>query len=452
MLPVLRIRLDPAVLALQRGERLLEEGPAAPEVALREHHPADGAVGQRRQLVVAEQRSGDEHAPVIAERLAVGVEVPVAAAHPVVDDGQAAVVRAGRLGRGGQGGGDGLGGGEHLQVARGIVAVGDLGLADHRVDAAAADLVAVGVALQGGERAPIVEARLHVGVEPGGRLARAGEPGEGLAPLLAAEEVLADDGRARLVGGEGVVAAGGAEPVAGEAVAEHAVALGEHGVRPLAQERVAEGVLVLAAGAGAAHQDFAIDEPLQPATAVAAGVVVIALAEQGQGAGRGEDLAEDAGRAEQAPGRGGHRLEPGLDHAEHRLRQALASAGGVGADQLFQVEGVAGRLVAEPRQIGRGDGRAGRVEREAHQLLRGAAGERAEADALQAALAPQRGEALVHLRPGQGEHHQGLVLEIAQGLVDELDSRRRRPSAGPPGGSARGAARTGRGGRRRRRG
>ncbi len=188
-----------------------------------------------------------------------------------------------------------------------------------------------------------------------------------------------------------------------------------------------------------------IDEPGQPATP---GVVAVALPEQRQGARGREHLAEDAGRAQQAPGRGRHRLDASLDHAEHGLGQAVVAARGVGADELLQVEGVARRLIAEARQVRRRDGR---VEGAGHQLLRGAPRERAQAYALHAALAPEVGEDVVHLGPGQGEHHQGLVLEIAQRLVDELDSRRRRPSAGPRARGASGSPCTRRGGRRRRR-
>ena len=54
-----------------------------------------------------------------------------------------------------------------------------------------------------------------------------------------------------------------------------------------------------------------------------------------------EDVAEDARRAQHAPRLGLERVEARLHHREHRLGQWRRCALGDGADQLFEVEGVA---------------------------------------------------------------------------------------------------------------
>ena len=107
---------------------------------------------------------------------------------------------------------------------------------------------------------------------------------------------------ARLAGEERLAIDGLRHPLGGEAVADDAVALGEHRVRALAQEGMAEGVLVAARRPRGAPGSRA----RSARGASAGGLVAVGLADQGEGAAGGELLAEDARRAEQAPGRRGH--------------------------------------------------------------------------------------------------------------------------------------------------
>ena len=149
--------------------------------------------------------------------------------------------------------------------------------------------------------------------------------------------------------------------------------------------------------------------------------MVVVAADQGIDRAAPEGLAEHAGGAQHPAGVELEGLEARLHHRQHRPgRGRLAGAAlRLGADELLEEEGVAGRALADPL-----DDRAGDLgaERVAHQLGAGGAGQRRQRDAVEVAPGPQPREQLVDLRPGDREQEERAVAE-AEGLLDEAQAR-----------------------------
>ena len=139
------------------------------------------------------------------------------------------------------------------------------------------------------------------------------------------------------------------QPLAGEAVAERAVRLGQHGVGRLAHQRVAEDVVGVArrrrGRRPASTSSRAASASSQAPTSRRCDVA----AEQRGDRRRGEAIAEDARRAEDALGLAALGVEARLHRAEHRVGERVLPAGGDGADQLLEVEGVAVRAIDDAR-------------------------------------------------------------------------------------------------------
>ena len=239
--------------------------------------------------------------------------------------------------------------------------------------------------------------------------------------------------------------AGVAEPLARELVAERAVLGGEHLVGGVAHERVTELVLVTRRETRdvAALHDLAARELGEPVVDLAR--LVVAAGEREETAAP-EHLAEDARRAEHATRLGSSASRrastiastvPGSDHAsisgsppvsppegggERRAGACRCEAGALGerADQLLEIEDVAGGAIEQARALGGVDVVA---EHLAHEPLAGAAYERPEADLLEAPLLPQIRERLVDLAARDREHHERPLARRAQRGVDEVHAR-----------------------------
>ena len=197
------------------------------------------------------------------------------------------------------------------------------------------------------------------------RLARGVEEDLGGAPgVSAALVVLREDHRLDL--------ADALEPLRGELVAERAIGLGQHRVRRLAHDRLAEHVLDLAGEprVAAPREHLALDERVELREELGLQVG----ADERRDAAAPADLAEDARRAQHAPRVGVERVEPRLDHREHGLGQ-LALAARDGAHELLEVERVARRLADHAHD----DAIVGVREHGAHELLGGLARELREA-------------------------------------------------------------------------
>ena len=149
-------------------------------------------------------------------------------------------------------------------------------------------------------------------------------------------------------------------------------------------------------------------------------LVALRPAEERLDAAVREGLPEHAPRAQHAPRLGPQPFEPRLHHREHRLREALALAVGRRADQLLQVERVARGPLHEPRHHGV---RHAVSEHLAHKLLAPAARQRTEPERVDHPLLPEVREHVVDLRARQREHHEGLVVQRPQHLIDQLDAR-----------------------------
>lgn len=125
-----------------------------------------------------------------------------------------------------------------------------------------------------------------------------------------------------------------------------------------------------------------------------------------------------------AAGLGIDRGEARLGHREHRLGERVALAGRDGAEQLLQVEGVAGGLLDDARDD---LGRRGVAERGAGEALAGAAGQRAEAQLVHAAIRPEIGEERADLGAPDGDHHERALGQELQRAVDQRDRRQVAP-------------------------
>jgi hypothetical protein len=243
--------------------------------------------------------------------------------------------------------------------------------------------------------------------------------------LLGAAEV-ETGGTRRLVASGVVLGKGGGvdlarllEPGAGEPVAGGAILLGERGVGRVADGGVPEGELDLAREArrGALEDHLALDEIAERV----ADEGELRAPEQRGHAPAPERPPEDAGRAEHALGVGAERVEARLDHPEHGLGQpVLLAACGHCADQLLQVECVALAPVREQLDYLR---LGVRPERGADQLGGGARRDRAESERPDRALRPEVWELVVHFRPRHRQHQEGLIAEVPERRVHELDRR-----------------------------
>src|SRR5258708_3232029 len=170
---------------------------------------------------------------------------------------------------------------------------------------------------------------------PRERAARRGEVRAGPARLLAARlVVLREDER--------LVLTGALEPLAREAVTERTIGVGEHRVRGVAQERMPERVLTLAAELplAAPCDDLALHELIQPLLELRG---ARAAAEQRRGAAVPQHFAEAARRPKDPPRRDVERLEPRLGDREDRLGQRIAASFGNRARELLEQERGAGR-------------------------------------------------------------------------------------------------------------
>ena len=198
-------------------------------------------------------------------------------------------------------------------------------------------------------------------------------------------------------------------------MAEDAVGVGEHRVRRLAHQGVAEGILVLAGELplAAARDQLLAGEDRDPVGELGR---ARRTAEQRRDPARPEDLPEDARRPEHPARVGLLLLEARLRHGEDGVGQVVALAGGDRADQLLEVERVAAGAVDEPRH---------RLlvyvaERLHDELAGGAPGELAELQLGHGALRPESREEIVDLGARERQHHQRPVVEVAQRRVDEL--------------------------------
>src|SRR5262249_19777525 len=156
-------------------------------------------------------------------------------------------------------------------------------------------------------------------------LGRAVVPADRAARLAAALEVVREHYRVAL--------ARALEPLGRQLVAERAVRVGEHRVRGLAEERVAECVLLLARELrlAAAEDELALDEARER---VADRHVVLLAAEERGHAALPERLAEDARRAQDEARRRLEALEARLRHRDDRVRQRVSAALRDAANQL----------------------------------------------------------------------------------------------------------------------
>ncbi|AUX39022.1 uncharacterized protein SOCE26_004040 [Sorangium cellulosum] len=216
------------------------------------------------------------------------------------------------------------------------------------------------------------------------------------------------------------------EPRAGEPVAQGAILLREHRVGPLAEQRVAEGVLLLARKAAVrpADEHRLVDQVHEPAGDLGARRLP---AEQRGDAPVPEHLAEEA-RGPEHPARVEiEALEARPDHRHDGLRQRAprgAAGAGRGPDQLLEVERVALGLIHDARDGGVVDEAAEQLAREP---LGGPARQGPEVHHVCAPLGPQVGEGLVDLRPREGQHEEGRLVGGAERGVHEAHGGRVAP-------------------------
>jgi hypothetical protein len=137
-----------------------------------------------------------------------------------------------------------------------------------------------------------------------------------------------------------------------------------------------------------------------------------------------EHLAEDARRAQHLARLGLEAFDACLRHREHATGQAIAFAFGDRADQLFEIERIAGRAVDESpdRRVVQP-----RAERLANQLLARAPRQLAEMDPHDAAIGPQSRKLVVDFGPREREHHQRSIGQLAHDRIDEPHRRQIAP-------------------------
>jgi hypothetical protein len=213
------------------------------------------------------------------------------------------------------------------------------------------------------------------------------------------------------------------EPLAGELVAELLVFFREHRVRRVAEERMAERVLVfpLELRLAVSRDDLAVHEQVEVLAHL--GRERVAPEERDRAAAP-EDGPEHARRAEHATRLAVETLKARLRHREDRLGHGVAAVLGHGSDELLEIEGVA----AAPLHDARDRRRVRTLAQDApDELLAGAPRQLGQGELEHPSLDPQMRKQASHLGSRQRQHEERASTNVAERRVDEQDRGRISP-------------------------